>query len=243
MPFTIPPPSFPTMPFPSLPIPDYGSDRLGHPKTPTPRNGGAGAVFQPKDGIFVKLYSEQNLLFQFELQDEFTESYTNKIQTIGGGSGGSYQRTVPPVYYWTGGEFAGIQLNMLLSSDVEGWVSKNGEKANSTVVKATEMLYKMAMVQKNLEGFQPPSIVNLEIGQWYKRKGIIQRLDTTFRPPYDVATGEPRVAAIKMTFVPVFGNLTWSLHNTAGIPPTPDKTDVDLEQLPTSATFAWDVSF
>jgi hypothetical protein len=130
----------------------------------------------------------------FELEQGFSDGYHNNLNP---GTGLSW-RTHPPLYYWQGGYFKPIKIQMNLAVGVQTIIPTPQDLVNTLAT-----LESYALVENTQSGVKP-ACITLEVGTWFARKGYIEDVDFTYEPPWDIATGMPMKATVVLSIVSEF---------------------------------------
>lgn len=149
-------------------------------------------------------------VFSFELEQGFSDGYSNTFNIPYGLEFGTHPRTIK----WEGGQFRDLAVAINLVVGVQ-----TGLGSPADLVKAVENLFKLALAEK-LKTIGKP--VTMKVGSWFSRQGFIRDLSVDWREPYELSTGKPMVATVRFNFMTDF---------------FPEGTIVDASRLPYSGTF------
>lgn len=128
----------------------------------------------------------------FELEQGFSDGYSNTFKTPRDTEFGSHKRGIA----WKGGEFKDLSISIKLVAGVQSAVQTT--KQLNTVV---QKLFSYALPVK-LTSFGTP--LKLSIGTWFARVGFIKDLAVSWKEPYEIETGMPMVAEVKFVFLTDF---------------------------------------
>jgi len=155
----------------------------------------------------------------FELEQGFTDGYHNELSA---GSSMAW-RTHPTLYYWKGGYFKPIKIQMNLAVGVQSIITTPQELVNTLAT-----LESYALVEQVVGKAGPkPACITLEVGTWFARKGYLEDIDFTFEPPWDISTGMPMKATVVVTIIPEFLDGVGEIDSTL----TPVKVDIQRNKF------------
>lgn len=129
---------------------------------------------------------------RFMLQGGFSDGYKNDLMPL------KTFTTHPSHFLWWGGSFKPINIQLTLFVD-----DKTDIPTPALLRKKVEALTKKALNSSSY-GVNTLPVVTLKVGSWFVRKGYLEDMEVTWKPPWDINTGEAMVADVSFAFVSDF---------------------------------------
>lgn len=167
-------------------------------------------------GQHIVISNSRDYVF-FMLQVEgFKDGYINEIKPMPGAWGVSH----PPAFYWKGGKFKPLSLQLDLAAGVHA----------ETAAKLSEMVQKLfTMSMPSKTGLHIPDRIMVQIGSWFTRSGFMKEFDVQWMGPIDISSGNFHRALVSFSLEADFN----AVKEKNG------QYTYDTGKLPTASNYNW----
>ena len=128
---------------------------------------------------------------EFELEQGFSDGYTSNIRY----AQGLLYLSHPNTLIWEGGEFKPLNIVFELAVGVQSII----QTPKDLVDRITD-IYNLSLPTQAV-GNIPPPVTTISVGSWFLRKGFIKEVNVDWKEPWDVQTGEPFRAQVRILHV------------------------------------------